>query len=98
MAILGAGTIGESLLRGLLSGGWREPSELVVTVRDEQRVEVLRLDGNHDQRGSRDGLGVRGGRLDAVALPQLGCPLVVVDGDDDLGGLAPAAAEETAQE
>jgi pyrroline-5-carboxylate reductase len=41
VAILGAGTIGESLLRGLLSGGWREPSELVVTVRDEQRAAEL---------------------------------------------------------
>src|SRR5256885_2387198 len=41
VAILGAGTIGESLLRGLLSGGWREPSELVVTVRDEHRATEL---------------------------------------------------------
>src|SRR5215211_3108132 len=41
VAILGAGTIGESLLRGLLSGGWREPSEVVATVRDEQRAVEL---------------------------------------------------------
>jgi pyrroline-5-carboxylate reductase len=41
IAILGAGTIGESLLRGLLSGGWRKPSEIVVTVRDEQRAAEL---------------------------------------------------------
>src|SRR5437868_13391203 len=41
VAILGVGTIGESLLRGLLSGGWREPSELAVTVRDEQRAAEL---------------------------------------------------------
>jgi pyrroline-5-carboxylate reductase len=41
VAILGAGTIGESLLRGLLSGGWREPSELVVTVRSEERAAEL---------------------------------------------------------
>src|SRR5919197_3497521 len=41
VAILGAGTIGESLLRGLLSGGWREPSELVVTVRDPGRAAAL---------------------------------------------------------
>jgi pyrroline-5-carboxylate reductase len=41
VAILGVGTIGESLLRGLLSGGWREPSELVVTVRDEERAAEL---------------------------------------------------------
>src|SRR5215213_2799602 len=41
VAILGAGTIGESLLRGLLSGGWRQPEELVVTVRDEERAAEL---------------------------------------------------------
>jgi pyrroline-5-carboxylate reductase len=41
VAILGAGTIGESLLRGLLSGGWREPSEIVATVRDEERAREL---------------------------------------------------------
>ena len=41
VAILGAGTIGESLLRGLLSGGWREPGEIVATVRDEERAREL---------------------------------------------------------
>src|ERR671928_249215 len=41
VAILGAGTIGESLLRGLLSGGWREPHDLVVTVRNEERAAEL---------------------------------------------------------
>src|ERR1044072_489624 len=41
VAILGAGTIGESLLRGLLSGGWREASEIVATVRDEERAREL---------------------------------------------------------
>jgi pyrroline-5-carboxylate reductase len=41
VAILGAGTIGESLLRGLLSGGWRKPDEVVVTVRDQERASEL---------------------------------------------------------
>jgi len=41
VAILGAGTIGESLLRGLLSGGWREPGEIVATVRDSERAREL---------------------------------------------------------
>jgi pyrroline-5-carboxylate reductase len=41
VAIIGAGTIGESLLRGLLSGGWRDPGELVATVRDEERAREL---------------------------------------------------------
>jgi pyrroline-5-carboxylate reductase len=41
VAILGVGTIGEALLRGLLSAGWRDPSEVVVTVRDEERAGEL---------------------------------------------------------
>jgi pyrroline-5-carboxylate reductase len=41
VAILGLGTIGESLLAGLLSGGWREPSEVTVTVRNEERAAEL---------------------------------------------------------
>ena len=42
IAILGAGKIGESLLAGLLSSGWREPSDLVVTGRREERLQELR--------------------------------------------------------
>ncbi len=41
VAILGAGTIGESLLRGLLSGGWREPGEIIATVHGEERAREL---------------------------------------------------------
>src|SRR5512133_3019543 len=41
VAILGAGTIGESLLRGLLSGGWREPGEIVATVVKPQDFDAL---------------------------------------------------------
>jgi pyrroline-5-carboxylate reductase len=42
VAIIGCGKIGESLLAGLLSSGWREPSEVVATVRQEERVGELR--------------------------------------------------------
>ena len=41
VAILGLGTIGESLLKGLLSSGWREPSEVSATVRDDNRAAEL---------------------------------------------------------
>jgi pyrroline-5-carboxylate reductase len=41
VAILGAGKIGESLLSGLLSDGWREPREVVVTGRRQERVDEL---------------------------------------------------------
>jgi pyrroline-5-carboxylate reductase len=41
IAILGAGQIGEALLAGLLSTGWRKPDEIVVTVRREERAQEL---------------------------------------------------------
>jgi pyrroline-5-carboxylate reductase len=41
IAILGAGKIGESLLAGLLSTGWRKPEEIVVTGRREERMREL---------------------------------------------------------
>src|SRR5438477_9674629 len=41
IAILGGGRIGEALLSGLLSSGWREPSEIVVTDRRDERNAEL---------------------------------------------------------
>jgi pyrroline-5-carboxylate reductase len=41
IAILGAGKIGEALLSGLLSTGWRKPDEIVATVRREERAHEL---------------------------------------------------------
>ena len=41
IAILGCGKIGESLVAGLLSSGWREPAEVVVTSRRPERVDEL---------------------------------------------------------
>src|SRR5713226_1602726 len=41
IAILGAGRIGESLLAGLLSSGWRKPGDLIVTGRREERLREL---------------------------------------------------------
>src|SRR5439155_6186172 len=41
LAILGTGRIGESLLSGLLSAGWRERGEVVVTGRREERLGEL---------------------------------------------------------
>src|SRR4051812_50187014 len=65
VAILGLGTIGESLLSGLLSGGWREPSEVAVTVRDEQRAGEL-----------AERYGVKAGTSNAEAIA--GATLVVI--------------------
>ena len=41
IAILGGGKIGESLLAGLLSSGWRKPDEIVVTGRRQERIDEL---------------------------------------------------------
>jgi pyrroline-5-carboxylate reductase len=41
IAILGGGKIGESLLAGLLSSGWRQPEEIIVTVRRQERIDEL---------------------------------------------------------
>jgi pyrroline-5-carboxylate reductase len=41
VAIVGAGRLGESLLRGFLSSDWRTPGELVVTSRREERRAEL---------------------------------------------------------
>ncbi|MBA2461391.1 MAG: pyrroline-5-carboxylate reductase [Actinobacteria bacterium] len=42
IAILGAGTIGEALIRGLLSSGWREAGDISASARREERVAELR--------------------------------------------------------
>ena len=42
IAILGAGRIGEALISGLLSSGWRRPADLVASTRRETRVAELR--------------------------------------------------------
>ena len=42
VAILGVGRIGEALVSGLLSSGWREPGEIAATARRPERVDELR--------------------------------------------------------
>jgi pyrroline-5-carboxylate reductase len=42
IAILGVGKIGEALVSGLLSSGWREPGDLSATVRRPERVDELK--------------------------------------------------------
>jgi pyrroline-5-carboxylate reductase len=46
IAILGGGRIGEALLAGLLSSGWRGRDEIVVTTRSESRAAEL-----HERHG-----------------------------------------------
>src|SRR4051794_14502310 len=62
IAILGAGKIGESLLAGLLSSGWRKPADIVVTGRREERLSELKEphggDGAPDNASAVAGVGV----------------------------------------
>ena len=41
IAVLGAGKIGEALIGGLLSSGWRDPGDIVASSRREERVQQL---------------------------------------------------------
>jgi pyrroline-5-carboxylate reductase len=87
VAILGVGTIGEALVRGLLSGGWREPSEVVVTVRNEERADEL---------AERYGVVATTSNADAVR----GATLVVIavkpqDFDELLGEIGDSLTPET---
>ena len=67
IAILGAGKIGESLLAGLLSSGWREPRHVVVTVRRDERVQELA--GRYGVRGTlSNGEAVSGASLVVIAV------------------------------
>ncbi len=75
IAILGAGRIGESLIAGLLSSGWRTAEEIAVTARREERVAEL-----HERHGVKATLSNR----DAVA----GAALVVISvKPQDIDGL-----------
>ena len=67
VAILGAGKIGESLLVGLLSSGWREPGEVVVTSRRQERI--LELAERHGVAATLSNAeAVAGARLVVVAV------------------------------
>jgi pyrroline-5-carboxylate reductase len=67
VAILGAGKIGEALLAGLLSSGWRAPAEIVVTGRREERVGEL-TERYGVQGTTSNAEAVRGASLIVVAV------------------------------
>jgi pyrroline-5-carboxylate reductase len=86
IAIVGAGKIGESLLHGLLSSGWRTADEIVVTGRRQERVdELLERYGVRGTTSNEEA--VRGAALVVVAVkPQ--------DFDVLLGEIGPLVSEE----
>jgi pyrroline-5-carboxylate reductase len=82
IALLGAGKIGESLLAGLLSSGWRSPEEIVATGRREERLRQV-----------ADRHGVRTTLSNAEAVAGAGIVVVAVKPQDfdtllgEIGGL-----------
>jgi pyrroline-5-carboxylate reductase len=86
IAILGCGKIGEALLSGLLSSGWRQPGEIVVTARRQERVDELR-ERHGIEATLSNAEAVRGAGLVVLAVkPQ--------DFDTLLGEIGPSLAPE----
>jgi pyrroline-5-carboxylate reductase len=86
IAILGAGRIGEALIAGLLSSGWREPGQIAASSRRPERVTEL---------AERYGVATTSNNVEAAA----GATLVVVsvkpqDIDALLGEIGPAITPE----
>src|SRR5829696_8445404 len=65
IAVLGAGKAGEALIAGLLSSGWRKPSEIAATARHEERLAEL---------SKRHGIETTRSNVDAAA----GASIVVI--------------------
>jgi pyrroline-5-carboxylate reductase len=82
IAILGCGKIGEALLAGLLSTGWRGPEEIVVTGRRDERLSEL-----------SERYGVEATRSNAEAVSGAGVVVIAVKPQDfdvllgEIGGL-----------
>jgi pyrroline-5-carboxylate reductase len=86
VAVLGAGTIGEALIAGLLGSGWRAPGDIVASARREERVSEL---------GERLGITATLSNVEAAN----GAALIVIavkpqDFDTLLGEIAPAITPE----
>ncbi len=84
--MLGAGKIGEALISGLLSSGWRTPDEIVASGRRQERIAAL---------AERHGIETTLSNADAVR----GAALVVVavkpqDIDALLGEIGPVISDE----
>jgi pyrroline-5-carboxylate reductase len=86
IAIVGTGRLGESLLRGFLSSGWRTADDLAVTARRPERRDEL------EQR-----YGVVAGSSNAEAVGSARLAIVSVkpqDVEDVLAEIAPAVSPE----
>src|SRR5437764_6569252 len=87
IVILGGGRIGEALLSGLLSSGWRDTAEIVVTSREEERLAEL-----------RERYGVEATADNAAAVGEAGVVVVAVKPQDIDGLLAEVGTHLTAEQ
>jgi pyrroline-5-carboxylate reductase len=71
IAILGAGRLGESMLRGFLSSGWRSADDLAVTGRREDHLAEL-----------REKFGISAGRSNTDAIRGAGLVIISVKPQD----------------
>jgi len=86
IAILGCGKIGEALVAGLLSSGWRRPGDIVVTGRRQERLDEL-----------TSAYGVAGTLSNAEAVGGAGLVVVAVKPQDFellLGEIGPLLSPE----
>jgi pyrroline-5-carboxylate reductase len=87
IAILGAGRLGESIVRGILSSDWRSADELVVTSRRPERLADL-----------RERFGVQGTSDNAAAVEGAGLVIVSVKPQDMAVVLAEIAGSLTPEQ
>jgi pyrroline-5-carboxylate reductase len=87
VAILGGGRIGEALLSGLLSSGWRDADEIVVTGRREEQLA-----------GLRERHGVEATADNVAAINGAGLVVIAVKPQDIDGLLAEIGAHLTAEQ
>jgi pyrroline-5-carboxylate reductase len=80
IAVLGAGKIGESLIKGLLASGWRKPEEIVATARREGHVEELRKHGVEVTSANKDAVAGAGIVVIAVKAQDFGALLTEIGG------------------
>ena len=87
IAILGAGRLGESMLRAFLSSGWRTPADLTVTARSEEKLAGLR-ERHGVEATSDNAAAVSGAQLVILSVkPQ--------DMSALLGEIAPSVGDQT---
>src|SRR5215212_3683303 len=88
VAVLGAGTLGEAMISGFLSGGWRETGEIVATGRREERIAEL-----------RERLGIEATLSNPEAVAGAGLVIIAVKPQDFhvlLGEIGPVVSEDQA--